>query len=174
MKYFTYVALMGFAAAELDVIKTDDENGVSIQFKNENGESPVFSGADWKEVRADMRDQYKAYMKDYWSEESRDARREERTSEAEAKWEERDAELSCSATSECDQDSRNYVLCCNEATITDSETDTTETVSRCMSQAVAEFNSEMSMGKYDVSMQCLGSGAKALAAGAVAIGLALY
>merc|ERR1712167_212688 len=102
-----------------------------------------------------------------------DARREERRADREARWNERDAELTCSNTSECDQDSRNYALCCNSATITDPDTNESETVNRCMSQAVAEFNSEMSMGRYDVSMSCLGtvsSGAKAIAAGALALG----
>ena len=116
-------------------------------------------------------------MKDYWSDESIQERKDEWNSaenkaEREAKWDERNAERSCSSTSDCDQDSRRYTLCCNSATITNPETNESETINRCMSQAVAEFNSEMSMGKYDVTMGCtdtVNSGAKALAAGALAL-----
>ena len=73
----------------------------------------------------------------------------------------------CSTSAECG-DSNLLTYCCVNAVMKHEKSGQWENIHRCMTKGIVDANFNMNLGDFTVNMQCVGSGAKALAATGVA------
>ena len=81
---------------------------------------------------------------------------------------ENSAVASCTTAQECN-DSGKKSMCCVNTVLHHKSTGTKDINYRCMTKAVIDVNTTMKLGNFEVTMNCVGSGAKFLTLGGAAI-----